>query len=175
MKSTCEIASGQFVASIITFLFLFDQLSAQPLPAVNLKDANGKVVKSTEIRAFQKPMLLIFWSLSDKQSCKNLQGIVEAVSDTIGAEKVKIVSICSNAPGSMPAVIPWIRSVDLDVELYFDTNGTLAREMGIKTPFTMLYDKDMKLVCKQAGYCSGSDAVVCEKIRNCIKDGSAGH
>ena len=175
MRKTHVIASGRIVALIFIFLMLAGQLPAQSLPAVNLKDVNGRVVKSSEIRANQKPMLLVFWSLSDQQSCKNLQGIVEAVGDTIGVEKVKIVTICSNEPGKMPAVIPWIRSEDLEVELYFDTNGALAREMGVKTPFTMLFDKDMKLVCKQAGYCSGSDAVVCEKIRNCLTAGSSGH
>lgn len=155
-------------------LFLFGTAaSAQPqphqLPSVKLRDINGQPVNATHIRADSKPLLMIFWKFSDKASCDNLKTLVQTVNDSLIGEKVNVVAICSDDAVTSQQALPWIKSCELELDLYFDPNGDFRRAMGVKPPYTILFDKEMRIYCQQAGYCIGNESLVCTKIRECLE------
>jgi len=166
--------TNQISKANLLFLLLFALPSAldaqQMLPSIKVLNGNGRMIDISTIQSQGKPVLIIFWKLSDMASCKNLETIFQAVNDSLQDEKVKIVAICTDDAHSSLQVKPWLRAKEMEIELYFDTNGELRRAMGVNPPFTFLFDKNMKVFCKQSGYCAGNESILCSKIRDCIKE-----
>ena len=166
--------TNQISKANLLFLILFALTSVleaqQMLPPVKVLNGQGRMIDISTIQSHGKPVLMIFWKLSDMASCKNLETIFQTVNDSLQDENVKIVAICTDDAHSSLQVKPWLMAKEMDVELYFDTNGELRRALGVNPPFTFLFDKNMKVFCKQSGYCSGNESILCSKIRDCINE-----
>jgi peroxiredoxin len=168
MKTT----SNQITRTNLLFLILFALptvvLSQQTLPSIKVLNGKGRMIDISTIKSQGRPVLMIFWKLSDLTSCKNLEAIFQTVNDSLEKENVKIVAICTDEAHNNVHVKPWLMAKEMEIEVYFDTNGDLRRAMGVNPPFTFLFDKDMKVFCKQSGYCAGNESILCSKIRDCI-------
>lgn len=159
--------------SILLVFILFSGISIMSqtnnLPSVDIFTLDGIRVNANSISNNNLPMVMVFFKTYDKGCCKYLADLNDASEETLKNNKIKIVAICVDCNGHMENVKPFIAGRDLDMEVYVDKNGDLKRLLGIPSvPFTMLYDHEMKLVCKYNGYCSGNQDVLCEKVKKCL-------
>jgi len=155
----------------IAFLALQILLSAQnaKIPSVDLYTLNGEKINSTEILDNSRPTILIFWKTYEKDCCSQISSMIEARQEVLGTDNVSIVCICIDCTGKTTHVKPIIYGKDWDVEAYIDKNGDFKRAMNvINTPLTILYDTDQSVICQYAGYCTGAEETVCEKLKSCI-------
>jgi len=157
-----------------TLLFLCSSiLSAQTsqLPKLTLLNCDGDKIIASDIKSEGHPMLIVYWNLSNKECCKQVETLVNIRDEYLQGYNVKMVGIFVNTDGQWAKLRPLLSGKNWDIEAYIDINAELQRAMCIpQLPFTMLYDPEMKLVCSSIGYCANMDDQLCEKVRQCLSD-----
>jgi peroxiredoxin len=136
-----------------------------PIPAVDLRDIDGKIISSTEITTPGVPILLVFWNPDDAKCCENLEMMAEAWDETLRLKGVKMIAICTDCNGDWGQVKPIINGNNWDFEAYIDVNSDFKRAMSVgEGPCTMLFDQKQNLVCRYNSACSGNQEFICINI-----------
>ena len=137
------------------------------IPAVKLLTTDLSNMNSNTLLDGHEIVILIFWKTSDKKCCCHISSMIEAKEQMLQGQNVKIIGICSGEGGNVCHVKPFVAGKDWDMEVYIDTNDDLKRAMGIPgTPYTLVFDKEKKVICQYNGYCIGSEELICEKLQN---------
>lgn len=135
------------------------------IPAVDLRDIDGKIISSSEISSPGVPVLLVFWKSTDGKCCENLEVIAEAWDETLRIKGVRMVAICTDCNGSWGQVKPIINGNDWDFEAYIDVNCDFKRALSVgEGPCTMLFDQEQNLVCRYNSACTGNQEFICNNI-----------
>jgi hypothetical protein len=161
-------------------LLLLGVMQAQqlpgPLPFVDVFTLDGERISARSLTSDGMPMILVFFKTYDRTCLENLVEICEAYTDQLKQKGVKMMAICIDCVGKSEHVKPFVFGRDLDIDVYVDTNGDLKRSMGIPNgPYTILYDEQMKVLCKYSGYCSGAGDQVCRKMNECLGKMASAH
>ena len=137
------------------------------IPSVKLLTTDLSNMNSNSLLDGHDIVILIFWKTSDKKCCCHISDMIEARERLLPEQNVKIIGICSGEGGTVCNIKPFVAGKDWDMEVYIDTNDDLKRAMGIPgTPYTVVFDKDKKIICQYNGYCIGSEELICEKLQN---------
>lgn len=150
---------------------LITQIAAQKttFPDVDLLTLDGFPISATTITNDSMPLVLMFWKTYDQNSIDHLKVLNEAYESILKDMGIKFVAVCVDCIGKTGHVKPFVAGNDLAMEVYIDKNGDFERSMCVSyEPYTILYDQDMDVVCQYAGYCEGSDDMICEKVRSCF-------
>jgi hypothetical protein len=166
MTSTELLKKALFLG--IVFLFAWPLHAQTKLPKVKLRQTNGQIKDASTINGAGKPLLLVFWKLSDHRSCENLERINDVLADSLLKDKIKFIAICIGDEGQTELIKPFTIANNIQAEVYIDVNGDLRRSMGIQPPHILLYDHEMKIHCQQKGYCSGNEELICNAMRACL-------
>ena len=162
MKST------KLFLAIVAFLFGIMLYSQNPvLPEVDIYTLDGIRFKTSDISNNGKPMVMVFWKTYERESCSQLMMLNEVYEKCLKEKEIKVVGICVDCTGRMDHVKPFVFGYDLGIEVYVDKNGDFKRAMHVPdTPFTLLFDQEMKVYCQYIGYCPGFEESVLNKIEN---------
>lgn len=137
------------------------------LPQVELKTLDGTRVMSSDILDSSTATVLLFWKSESLQCCDNLDNMQTAWINSLQDQGVKMVAVCTDFHGSWGDIKPIASGKNWEFDIYIDPNGDLKHAMNIATlPSTMLYDKNNKLICSQAGFCGGNEETICEGVMN---------
>jgi len=142
-----------------------------------LRNVDGKIVKSGEIFNHNHPVVLIFWKSYDTKCCDNLENMQSAWLSQLKDKGVRLIAVCVDCNGTWNYVKPIVYGKAWEFDVYIDVNGDFKRFMGIAdVPCTLLLDKNRKIICRSQGYCTGNEEFVCEKILQCIEvtEGNSG-
>lgn len=140
------------------------------LPDARLTTLDGIPVQSSHIDNNQMPLLMVFWKTYDNECCEQLLLMNDAYENFLKVRGVKLVSVCIDCIGKTDHIKPFLTGNALSMEAYIDVNGDFKRKMGIpQAPFTILFDHEYNIVCQHAGYCSGADDILCEKVDHCLQ------
>lgn len=135
------------------------------LPAINLRDVDGKVVCASSITDSGRATLLVFWKSSSIKCCENLETLYDAWTNNLKAKGIKLVAICIDCNGSWTHVKPIVNGNDWDFETYIDVNGDFKRAMSIGDgPCSLLFDQDQNLVYWYNAACTGSEEYICHNL-----------
>jgi hypothetical protein len=161
---TISIISAILIISVNMFAQLGD------IKVTDVKHLDGNNISTSDIFETGQPVLLIFWQSNSNQCCANIESLHSAWSESLHERGVKMVAICVDCSGSWGHVKPIAVARDWDFEIFIDVNGDFKRAMGVNlVPCTILFDKDLKQICRHNGYCSGSGEMLCEKIEEHLK------
>ncbi len=140
-----------------------------PIPDIELYTMDGTKTSTSEISNNGKPMVMIFWKSTERESCEQLLMINDAYLDFMQYQGVKVIAICIDCVGKTQHIKPFVFGHDLDIEVYIDKNGDFKRSMNvIYSPSTILFDHQMNINCQFAGYCSNVEDLICTKIEQCL-------
>lgn len=143
---------------------------AQSLPPVEIFSLDGGMLDASTISNENRPMVVVFFKTSDNKSCDVLYSIYDAHESELRIQGVKLIAVCIDCIGTTAHVRPFVYGRDLQMEVFVDKSGDLKRAMGISNaPFTIMYDQEMKEICRYSGYCSSAGEMVCEKMKQCLK------
>jgi len=135
------------------------------IPAVDLRNTDGKNVSSVEIIKPGTPTLLVFWKSNNTKCCENLENLEEAWTSTMKEQGVRMVVICTDCNANWTSIKPIINGNSWDFETYIDVNGDFRRAMNVgEGPCTMLYDEEANLVCRYNSACTGSQEYICNNF-----------
>jgi len=150
-------------------LWLKAQINKMPTEALVTLD--GVTVMSNTILGTTSPTILVFWKSGNNKCCDNLESLQSAWLADLQQQGVKMVAICTDCNGSWSNIKPMAYGRNWEFDIYIDPNGNFKRAMSISdVPTTMLFDQHQQLLCRQSGYCSGDEELICEKINKHIED-----
>lgn len=128
--------------SLILALFVAAEATAKSNVGNSLPKLKLDYVKEP-VQAQGKPMLLAFWATWSSPSVKNIPSLNELYSKY----KDKGLVVLGVTDEEAPQVTKFLKDNSIDFSLGIDKKGALTRKFKVEgVPFTMLFDKDGKVV-----------------------------
>jgi cytochrome c biogenesis protein CcmG, thiol:disulfide interchange protein DsbE len=158
---------------IILFIAVIPSwLTAQPkIPEMELRTVDGIKISSATMFESGQPSVVIFWNSYNNRCCDNIENMQSVWLNQLKDKGVKLIAICVDCNGNWNYVKPFVNGKAWEFDIYIDLNGDFKRAMGITdAPYTVLLDKNQKVVCRSSGYCSGNEEFVCQKILHCLEE-----
>lgn len=141
------------------------QADAQQLPAVALKDLDGKSINTSDLARPGQPTLICFWATWCSPCKRELNTYAEMYPDWQDETGVEIVAVSIDDQRSVRRVAPYVNSVMWDYTVLLDPNKDFARAMQvINVPHTFLVDGEGNVVWQHNNYAPGDEDEVYEEL-----------
>jgi cytochrome c biogenesis protein CcmG, thiol:disulfide interchange protein DsbE len=128
------------------------------LPAVDLKDVNGKTINTASISNNGNPIIVSFWATWCSPCKKELNTIHEDFEDWVEETGVKLVAVSVDDERTKSRVLPYADSKGWEYEILLDPNGEFKRAMGVNNvPHTFVIDGSGKIVYSHNNFSPGDE------------------
>ncbi len=166
--------------NILSILFIFTALSfinAQDIegltgksaPDFKLEDINGKLVSLNSLTG-KAPVILSFWATWCKPCAEEMAEYKKVLNDYKDMG-VKIIAISTDNEKSVAKVKPYIKSKGYNSFIVLlDSNNEVARKYyATSVPFSVIINKEGKIVYAHTGFMNGDELKVREKLDQLLK------
>ena len=155
---------------IVSLLAIAGMASAQTLPAVTLKDINGKTVQTDQLSNNGKPFIISFFATWCKPCNRELSAISEVYADWQDETGVKLIAVSIDQAQNINKVKPLVDSNGWEYDVLLDPNSDFKRALGIQMiPYVLIVDGKGNIVYKHNGYTEGAENELIEKVRELVK------
>lgn len=159
------------VVSVCVLLVGFSQeeksIFKNTVPAVDLKDVNGKTINTGDINNDGKPIIISFWATWCSPCKKELNTIHDVFEDWVEETGVKLIAVSVDDERTKSRVSPYADSKGWEYDILLDPNGEFKRAMGVNNvPHTFVIDGTGKIVYSHNNYAPGDE----EKLYKVILD-----
>ena len=140
------------------------------LPAVTLKDINGKTVRTDTLSNNGKPFIIDFFATWCKPCNRELKAIHEQYAEWQEETGVKVIAISIDQAQNINKVKPLVDSEEWEYEILLDPNSEFRRAMGVQMiPHVFIIGGDGTIVESRSGYTDGGENHLIEKVRELVK------
>ncbi|MBL4708268.1 MAG: TlpA family protein disulfide reductase [Flavobacteriales bacterium] len=156
---------------LITFLTIYSfsssaQSKTSTVPAVDVKNLNGTVFNTSDIKNDGKPVIINFWATWCSPCKRELNNIAEMYDDWVEETGVKLVAISIDDTRNMAKVAPYVNGKGWEYDVYLDPNGDFKRALGVNNvPHTFLVDGSGKIVWQHNSYSEGDEYELLELVK----------
>ena len=158
------------VLLVVAFLAIVGIAQAQTLPAVTLKDINGKTVQTDKLSNDGKPFIISFFATWCKPCNRELSAISEVYADWQDETGVKLIAVSIDQAQNINKVKPLVDSNGWEYDVLLDPNSDFKRALGIQMiPYVIIVDGKGNIVYKHNGYTDGAEKELIEKVCELIK------
>ncbi|MCB0685341.1 MAG: TlpA family protein disulfide reductase [Saprospiraceae bacterium] len=153
-----------------TFLFFFLSFtgkiySQDQLPQATIKSIDGQNVSFEEIVNSEKVTIISFWATWCAPCKKELDAIADLYEDWQDQYNVELIAVSVDDARAAAKVKPMIAEKGWPYRVFIDTNQSLMRSLHFQTvPYTILVDKNQKIVYTHSGYLPGDELELEEKV-----------
>ena len=163
---------------LFTFLVLITSLVAfaqQPsgksqLPAVMLRNLEGKNVKTDTLSNAGRPIIISFFATWCKPCNRELTAISEVYADWQRETGVRLIAVSIDEGQNAEKVRPFVDSKGWEFDILLDPNSNFRRAMGVNLiPHVIVLDGQGKVVLSRSGYTEGGEEHLIEKVRELVK------
>lgn len=161
-----------FLAALIISLtgMVYAQQTSGELPAVTLKNINGKTINTSELSNDCKPIIISFFATWCKPCNRELSAISEVYEDWQDETGVKLIAVSIDQAQNINKVKPLVDGNGWPYEVLLDPNSDFKRALGVQMiPFVFIVDGKGKIVYKHNGYTEGAENELIEKVRELVK------
>jgi peroxiredoxin len=152
-----------FLLASLIVSFSFGQVTS--LPAVTLKNLDGKDVNTADLKNDGKPMLICFWATWCSPCKKELNTYADYYEEWQKETGVKIYAVTIDDQRTVNSVKPYVNSVSWEYEILSDVNKTFSQAMGVNSPpHTFLLNGKGEIVWQHVGYTPGDEEEVHEQL-----------
>lgn len=151
---------GTFALSFVFFSSSQDgkTLFESVVPAVDLKDINGKQMNTGNIQNDGKPIVISFWATWCSPCKKELNAIHDEYDEWVEETGVKLIAVSIDDERTRSRVGPYVDGQGWDFEVLLDPNGDFKRAMGVNNvPHTFVIDGSGKIVYSHNSYAPGDE------------------
>lgn len=120
------------VLFVVAFLAIVGIAQAQTLPAVTLKDINGKTVQTDKLSNDGKPFIISFFATWCKPCNRELSAISEVYADWQDETGVKLIAVSIDQAQNINKVKPLVDSNGWEYDVLLDPNSDFKRALGIQ-------------------------------------------
>lgn len=154
-------------------LFLAAVASFAQLPAVTLRNLDGKMVRTDTLSNAGRPMIISFFATWCKPCNRELAAIADVYEDWQQETGVKLVAVSIDEGQNTEKVRPFVESKGWDYEVLLDPNSNFRRALGVNLiPHVVLLDGKGKIVLSRSGYTEGGEEKLIERVRDLLKTGA---
>ena len=142
----------------------------RPLPKVDVKTMDGRMVSTSTFQNDGKPMVISFWATWCKPCIHELTTIADVYEDWQDETGVKLIAISVDNSRTSGGVLPLVNGKDWDYEVYLDENKDFQRAMGVNlVPHTFVLNGKGEIVWEHTAFTEGSELELIEIIRKVAK------
>lgn len=139
------------------------------LPAIQLKDMNGKSVNTAEL-GFDGPVIISFWATWCSPCKRELNTISELYPDWQAETGVNLVAVSIDDEKTKNSVAVYVNGKSWDYLVLMDSNSDFKRAMGVNNvPHTFLVDKEGNIVYSHNNYVPGDEEKLYEEVKKIAK------
>lgn len=139
------------------------------LPAIQLKDMNGKSLNISELAGKDHPVILSFFATWCKPCLRELNAISEVYEDWQEETGVELIAVSIDQGQDVAKVKPLADGSGWDFRVLLDPGSDLKRAMGVNViPHLFLLDGQGNIVSSHTGYTEGSDALLLEEVKKLV-------
>ena len=154
----------------VTLFFFTLNLSAQLIPAADVKKLSGENVNTSTFNNDGKPMVISFWATWCKPCVKELNAYSDNYDDWVDETGVRLIAISIDNTRSSGRVAPYVNARGWQFEVFLDENGDFKRAMNVpNVPHTFLINGDGKIVWQHTSYVEGDEEELYEKLLELTK------
>jgi len=155
------------IVFVLTLAFSSNFLFSQDmLPDIELYDINGNKVNVNSYTGDGKITVFSFWATWCVPCKEELNNIAEIYADWQADYNVEIVAVSIDDSKTRANVKSYAEGQGWDYTVLLDTNKDLHRMLsGQSVPFTVVTDKEGKIIEKHTGYIEGDEYVLEDKIK----------
>ena len=136
------------------------------LPSVELKDVDGKTVKTEHLTDAGKPVIIAFFTTWCKPCLRELEVINDLYDDWREETGVTMYVVSIDQGQDIKKVKPLVDGNGWEYRVLLDPNGEFKRAMNVQTvPHMFVIDSNGKTVYNHTGYTEGSE----KEIRKLLK------
>lgn len=163
---------------LFTFLFLLVGLTTfaqqspakSQLPAVMLRNLEGKSVKTDTFSNAGRPLIISFFATWCKPCNRELSAISEVYEDWQRETGVRVIAVSIDEGQNAEKVRPFVDGKGWDFDILLDPNSNFRRAMGVNLiPHVFVLDGQGKVVLSRSGYTEGGEEHLIEKVRELVK------
>ncbi|MCK5857664.1 MAG: TlpA family protein disulfide reductase [Bacteroidales bacterium] len=130
----------------------------RPLPKVDVKTMDGRVVSTSTFENDGKPIIISFWATWCKPCIHELTTIADVYEDWQDETGVKLIAISVDNSRTSGGVRPLVNGKDWDYEVYLDENKDFQRAMGVNlVPHTFILNGKGEIVWEHTAFTEGSE------------------
>ena len=128
------------------------------LPSVELKDVDGKTVKTEHLTDAGKPVIIAFFATWCKPCLRELEVINDLYDDWQEETGVTMYVVSIDQGQDIKKVKPLVDGNGWEYRVLLDPNGEFKRAMNVQTvPHMFVIDSNGKTVYNHTGYTEGSE------------------
>jgi thiol-disulfide isomerase/thioredoxin len=136
------------------------------LPDVKIKKLNGEQVSILDYAQNGKVTVISFWATWCTPCKKELNNILEVYEYWQEDYDAEVLAISLDNAQNMSKVKSYVEGVRWPYKVFIDLNEDLKRSLNFQTiPYTILLDKEGKIVYTHNGYQEGDEYVLEEHIK----------
>lgn len=155
---------------VMAFIAIATAAGAQSLPAVTLKDINGKTIRTDTLSNGGKPFIIDFFATWCKPCNRELTAISEVYEDWQEETGVKVIAVSIDQAQNINKVKPLVDGNGWEYDVLLDPNSDFKRALGIQMiPYVLIVDGNGKIVYKHNGYTEGAENELIETVRELLK------
>lgn len=153
----------------IFLMFSFSIRLAAQLPAVTIKDINGKAVRTDTLSNNGRPMIIDFFATWCKPCNRELSSISEVYDEWQEETGVKLIAVSIDQAHHINKVKPMVDQLGWPYEILLDPNGDFKRALGVQLiPYVLVVDGKGNIIGKHQGYTDGEEQELIEEVRKAI-------
>jgi len=159
------------ILSLFFAMSIFEH-SAQStaMPAIMLKDIDGKKYNLNQVNSMEKPVVLCFWATWCSPCLQELDALKEVYSDWQAETGVEIIAVSIDDARTVKRVKPLVNGKGWDFVILLDENQDLKRKMNVTNPPHTFVIYKGKIVYQHTNYTPGSENKLYEKIKEALKN-----
>lgn len=147
-------------------VFLMAQHQVFPLPAVDLKTPEGKIVNSRTWSNDGKPMIVNFWATWCKPCVLELSNIAEEYEEWQKETGVKLIAVSIDDARNAAKVAPFVKGRGWAYEVYLDSNEDFKRAMNVTNPpHTFVVNGKGEVVWQHMAYQPGDEKTLYKVVK----------
>ena len=136
------------------------------LPSVELKDVNGKTVRTERLASTGKPVIISFFATWCKPCMRELKAIDELYADWQEETGVEMYIVSIDQGQDTKKVKPLVDGFGWEYHVLLDPNGSFKRAMNVQSvPHIFVIDSKGKTVYNHMGYTDGDETEVRKYLR----------
>lgn len=158
---------------IALFFFFVTQLAyAQTtLPAIDLTKLDGSILKASDLKNGDNPIIISFWATWCKPCMEELNTIADEYEAWQKETGVKLIAISTDDSRSASRVPTVMKSKGWKYDVYIDANQDLMRALQVvNIPHTFILNGKGEIVWQHTSYKSGDEEEYLEVLKE-IKAG----
>ncbi len=157
------------VLSFSFFSFAQEELSqGKAAPNFKLESLDGGYVELSQVTG-KGPVLLSFWATWCKP-CMEEMSELNKIYEELKDKGFTLLAISTDNEKTIAKVKPLVKSKGFNFTVLLDKNSDVARKYyAQQIPFSVLIDKDGKIISSHMGYMKGDEKKLRDKILSLLK------